>query len=36
MKSLIARKIAFKVNLGFDWKKIKFWGKIIIFESRFG
>jgi cysteinyl-tRNA synthetase len=33
MKSLIARKIAFEVNLSFNWKKLKFWGQIIIFES---
>jgi hypothetical protein len=26
MKSLIARKIDFEVNLGFSWKKLKFWG----------
>jgi hypothetical protein len=26
MKGLIARKIDFKVNLGFNWKKLKFWG----------
>ena len=28
---LIARKIDFGVNLGFNWKKLKFWGQIIIF-----
>jgi hypothetical protein len=33
IEGLIARKIDFKVNLGFNWKKIKFWGQIIIFES---
>jgi hypothetical protein len=33
MKGLIARKINFGVNLGFNWKKLKFWGQIIIFES---
>jgi len=33
MKGLIARKIDFGVNLGFNWKKWKFWGQIIIFES---
>ena len=33
MESLIARKIDFGVNLGFNWKKLKFWGQIIIFES---
>jgi len=26
MKGLIARKSDFKVNLGFNWKKLKFWG----------
>ena len=26
MKVLIARKIDFGVNLGFNWKKLKFWG----------
>jgi hypothetical protein len=26
MNGLIARKIDFKVNLGFNWKKLKFWG----------
>ena len=31
MKILIARKIDFGVNLGFNWKKLKFWGQIIIF-----
>jgi hypothetical protein len=30
---LIARKIDFGVHLGFNWKKLKFWGQIIIFES---
>jgi len=33
MEVLIARKIDFRVNLGFNWKKIKFWGQNIIFES---
>jgi hypothetical protein len=33
MEGLIARKIDFEVNLGFNWKKLKFWGQIIIFES---
>ena len=33
MKSLIAKKIDFGVNLGFNWKKVKFWGQIIIFGS---
>jgi hypothetical protein len=26
MEGLIARKIDFEVNLGFYWKKLKFWG----------
>ena len=30
---LIARKIDFEVNLGFNWKKLKFQGQIIIFGS---
>ena len=30
---LIARKIDFGVNFGFNWKKLKFWGQIIILES---
>jgi hypothetical protein len=30
---LIARKIDFRVNLDFNWKKLKLWGQIIIFES---
>ena len=33
MESLIARNIDFGVNLGFNWKKLKFWGQIIIFGS---
>jgi len=33
MERLIVRKIDFGVNLGFNWKKLKFWGQIIIFES---
>ena len=33
MQVLIARKIDFGVNLGFNWKKLKFWGQNIIFES---
>jgi hypothetical protein len=36
MKGLVARKIDFEVNLGFNWKKLKFWGQIMIFESWFG
>jgi len=32
MKGLIARKIDFQVNLGFNWKTLKFWGQIIIFR----
>jgi hypothetical protein len=31
MESLITRKIDFEVNLGFNWKILKFWGQIIIF-----
>jgi hypothetical protein len=26
MESLIARKIDFKINLGFYWMELKFWG----------
>jgi len=33
MEGLIARKIDFGVNLGFNQKKLKFWGQITIFES---
>ena len=33
MEFFITRKIDFRVNLGFDWKKLKFQGQIIIFES---
>jgi len=33
MEGLIVRKFDFGVNLGFNWKKLKFWGQIIIFES---
>jgi hypothetical protein len=33
IESLIEREIDFRVNLGFNWKKLKFWGQIIIFES---
>jgi len=33
MEGLIARKIDFSVNLGFNWEKLKFYGQIIIFES---
>jgi hypothetical protein len=36
MEGLIAREIDFEINLGFNWKKLKFWGQIIIFESEFG
>ena len=33
IKSLIARKFYFfKVNLGFNWKKLKFEGRIEIFK----
>jgi hypothetical protein len=31
IEGLIARKINFGVNLGFNWNKFKFWGQIIIF-----
>jgi hypothetical protein len=31
MEGLIVRKIDFGVNLGFNLKKLKFWGQIIIF-----
>jgi hypothetical protein len=31
MEGLITRKIDFEVNLSFNWKKLKFWGQIIIF-----
>jgi hypothetical protein len=30
MEGLIVRKIIFLVNLGFNWKKLKFRGQIII------
>ena len=33
MESLIAKTIDFGVNLGFNWKKLKFWGQINIFGS---
>jgi hypothetical protein len=33
MEVLIARKIYFGVNLGFNWRKLKFWDQIIILES---
>ena len=33
MEVLIARKIDFRVNLGFNWKKFKFGDQNIIFES---
>ena len=36
MEILIARKIDFGVNVGFNWKTLKFWGQIIIFGSSFG
>jgi hypothetical protein len=36
MEGLIEQKIDFEVNLGFNWKKLKFWGQIINFESWFG
>jgi hypothetical protein len=31
IEGLIARKINFGVNLGFNWNKFKFWGQIISF-----
>jgi len=31
IEGLIARKIDFEVNLGFNLRKLKFWGQIIIF-----
>jgi hypothetical protein len=36
IEGLIARKIVFLVNLGFNWKKLKFWGQIIIFRNLLG
>jgi hypothetical protein len=33
IEGLITRKIDFEINLGFNWKKLKFWGQVIIFES---
>ena len=33
MEGLIARKLISYVNLSFYWKKLKFWGPIIIFKS---
>ena len=33
MEVLIARKKNFGVNLGFNGRKLKFWGQIIIFGS---
>jgi hypothetical protein len=36
IEGLIVRKIDFEVNLGFNCKKLKSWGQIIIFESWFG
>jgi hypothetical protein len=32
-EGLIATKFDFGVNLGFNWKKFKFWDQNIIFES---
>jgi hypothetical protein len=31
LESFIARNIDFGFNFGFNWKKLKFWGQIIIF-----
>jgi len=36
IEGLIARKIDFEVNLGFNWEKLKFRDQIVIFESWFG
>jgi hypothetical protein len=33
IEGLIARKLISEVNLGFYWKKLKFWGPIIILKS---
>ena len=33
IQGLITRKNDFKVNLGFNWKKLKFQGQSRIFES---
>ena len=33
MEVLIARKFDFGLNLGFNWKKFKFWDQNTIFES---
>jgi hypothetical protein len=36
MEGWLQGKMIFYVNLGFNLKKLKFWGQIIIFESWFG
>jgi hypothetical protein len=33
IKGLIARKIDFEVNLGFNWNKLKSRGRIVFFKS---
>ena len=33
IEGLIARKIDFEINLGFNWKKLKSRGRIAIFKS---
>jgi hypothetical protein len=33
MEGLLARKNDFKVNLGFNWMKLKFLDQVTIFES---
>jgi hypothetical protein len=33
IEGLIAKKFIFYVNLGFYWKKLKFWGPTIILKS---
>jgi hypothetical protein len=34
MEGLIAKKIDFEVNLGFNWKKLKFWGQIALIQDQ--
>jgi hypothetical protein len=34
MEGLITRKIDFEVNIRFNWKKLKFWGQIIIWSNQ--
>ena len=33
IEGLIKRKLIFKANLGFNWKKLKYAGWIVIFKS---